>query len=114
VAPYQKESGGPNLEAHPASPLARSFDYGNAEVNNHDDGAGTMECVYFGVWNATASGWCGGAGSGPWVVSHNGDRARRFLKATGTVGGQRRGWMAVLMSRFAAMSRQSSVNPRDH
>ena len=24
------------------------FDYGNAEVNNHDDGAGTMEAVYFG------------------------------------------------------------------
>ena len=24
------------------------FDYGNAETNNHDDGVGTMECVYFG------------------------------------------------------------------
>jgi non-reducing end alpha-L-arabinofuranosidase len=58
------------------------FDYGNAETNNHDDGAGTMECVYFGTWNATASGWCGGAGQGPWVVSGEG---------SGGVKGGRRG-----------------------
>ena len=45
------------------------FDYGNAETNNNDDGAGTMECVYFGTWNATRSGWCGGAGTGPWVMA---------------------------------------------
>ena len=43
--------------------------YGNAETNNDDDGAGTMECVYFGSWNATRSGWCGGAGPGPWVMA---------------------------------------------
>ena len=24
------------------------FDYGNAETNNLDDGAGTMEAIYFG------------------------------------------------------------------
>merc|ERR1712232_925864 len=29
------------------------FDYGNAEVDNNDDGAGTMEAVYFGTWNAS-------------------------------------------------------------
>ncbi len=45
------------------------FDYGNAESNNLDDGAGTMECVYFGTWDAARSGWCGGAGSGPWVMA---------------------------------------------
>jgi hypothetical protein len=45
------------------------FDYGNAEANNHDDGAGTMEAVYFGTWNATRSGWCGGTGEGPWVFA---------------------------------------------
>lgn len=44
-------------------------DWGNGEVNNHDDGAGTMECVYYGSWNATKSGWCGGSGSGPWVMA---------------------------------------------
>jgi hypothetical protein len=44
------------------------FDFGNAEANDKDDGASTMEAVYFGTWNATASGWCGGAGPGPWVV----------------------------------------------
>jgi hypothetical protein len=41
------------------------FDYGNAETNNNDDGAGTMEAVYFG--NSTS--WGKGAGSGPWVMA---------------------------------------------
>ena len=43
------------------------FDYGNAEVNNLDDGAGTMEAVYFG----SAKGGLnhGGAGSGPWIMA---------------------------------------------
>ena len=49
---------------------AGCFDYGNAEVNNTDDGAGTMECVYFGSWDAARSGWCGGVGTtGPWVMA---------------------------------------------
>jgi non-reducing end alpha-L-arabinofuranosidase len=41
------------------------FDYGNAETNNRDDGAATMEAVYFG--NYTAQGK--GAGNGPWVMA---------------------------------------------
>jgi hypothetical protein len=41
------------------------FDYGNAETNNDDDGAGTMEAVYFG--NSTT--WGKGAGNGPWVMA---------------------------------------------
>jgi non-reducing end alpha-L-arabinofuranosidase len=41
------------------------FDYGNAETNNHDDGAGTMEAVYFG----SAAGWGYGAGTGPWIMA---------------------------------------------
>ncbi len=41
------------------------FDYGNAETDNHDDGAGTMEAVYFG--NYTHQGK--GAGNGPWVMA---------------------------------------------
>ncbi len=41
------------------------FDYGNAETNNKDDGAGTMEAVYFG----NSTGWGKGAGSGPWVMA---------------------------------------------
>jgi hypothetical protein len=28
-----------------------------------------MEAVYFGTWDATRSGWCGGAGAGPWVMA---------------------------------------------
>src|SRR6201996_8748427 len=41
------------------------FDYGNAETNNDDDGAGAMEAIYFG--DATA--WGRGAGSGPWIMA---------------------------------------------
>jgi hypothetical protein len=41
------------------------FDYGNAETDDHDDGNGTMEAVYFG--NCTS--WGKGGGSGPWVMA---------------------------------------------
>lgn len=41
------------------------FDYGNAETDNDDDGAGTMEAIYFG----SCSGWGHGAGAGPWVMA---------------------------------------------
>lgn len=41
------------------------FDYGNAETDNHADGAATMEAVYFGN-NAQ---WGKGEGSGPWVMA---------------------------------------------
>jgi Alpha-L-arabinofuranosidase B, catalytic len=41
------------------------FDYGNAETNNRDDGAGTMEAVYFGNWTGQGKG----AGTGPWVMA---------------------------------------------
>jgi len=41
------------------------FDYGNAETNNRDDGAGTMEAVYFG----NSTGWGKGTGTGPWVMA---------------------------------------------
>jgi len=42
------------------------FDYGNAEVNDLDDGAGTMEAVYF---NANGGLNHGGAGKGPWIMA---------------------------------------------
>jgi hypothetical protein len=35
------------------------------QVDNHDDGAGTMEAVYFGNCNY----WGYGAGNGPWVMA---------------------------------------------
>jgi len=41
------------------------FDYGNAETTNHDDGAGTMEAVYFGNWTSQGKG----GGAGPWVMA---------------------------------------------
>ncbi|HZL18620.1 MAG TPA: arabinofuranosidase catalytic domain-containing protein [Polyangia bacterium] len=41
------------------------FDYGNVETNNEDDGAATMESIYFGG----GAGWGHGGGSGPWVMA---------------------------------------------
>ncbi|HVZ85752.1 MAG TPA: arabinofuranosidase catalytic domain-containing protein [Polyangia bacterium] len=41
------------------------FDYGNAETNNTDDGAGTMEAVYFGNYAHQGKG----ASNGPWVMA---------------------------------------------
>ena len=41
------------------------FDYGNAEVDALDHGAGTMEAVYWG----NVTGWGRGAGAGPWVMA---------------------------------------------
>jgi len=43
------------------------FDYGNAETDDNDDGAGTMEAVYFG--NAKGGLNHGGAGKGPWIMA---------------------------------------------
>lgn len=45
------------------------YDYGNAELSNHDEGKGTMEAVYFGSFNASRSGWSGGSSRGPWVMA---------------------------------------------
>jgi len=41
------------------------FDYGNAETNNDDDGAGTMEAIYFGNIKV----WGYGTGNGPWIMA---------------------------------------------
>ena len=41
------------------------FDYGNAETNNDDNGAGHMEAIYFG----TERSWGTGSGNGPWIMA---------------------------------------------
>ncbi|KAG6608840.1 Alpha-L-arabinofuranosidase B [Phytophthora cinnamomi] len=41
------------------------FDYGNAEIDNNDDGAATMEALYFG----NSHDWSYGEGAGPWVMA---------------------------------------------
>ena len=41
------------------------FDYGNAEIDNNDDGKSTMEALYFG----SSTGWSHGAGEGPWIMA---------------------------------------------
>ena len=52
--------------SHSNTCAVRSAD-GNAETDNHDDGAGTMEALYFG----SAKGGLnhGGAGTGPWIMA---------------------------------------------
>ncbi len=41
------------------------FDYGNGEIDSHDDDAGTMEAAYFG----DAPWWYHGNPPGPWVMT---------------------------------------------
>ncbi len=41
------------------------FDYGNAETNNNDNGAGHMEAIYFGNIKV----WGYGTGNGPWIMA---------------------------------------------
>jgi len=41
------------------------FDYGNAETNSRDTGAGHMEAIYFG----NCKYWGSGAGNGPWIMA---------------------------------------------
>ena len=41
------------------------FDYGNVETTDKDDGAATMEAIYFGG----GAGWGRGGGDGPWVMA---------------------------------------------
>ena len=79
----------PNLEP------AQCFDYGNAESDNHDDGAGTMEAVYFG----TATAWGKGKGTGPWVMADMGESCCGFRRA-------------VCLRAAAALLTASPVPPR--
>ncbi len=41
------------------------FDYGNAEIDSHDDGDGTMETAYYG----NANYWYHGQAPGPWTMT---------------------------------------------
>jgi hypothetical protein len=41
------------------------YDYGNAEIDSHDDGDGTMETAYFG----NAPYWYHGNPPGPWIMT---------------------------------------------
>ena len=41
------------------------FDYGNGEIDSHDDENGTMEAAYFG----DAGAWYHGSGHGPWIMT---------------------------------------------
>lgn len=58
---YMVTSG--SLEAHGNSGCC--FDYGNVETNDKDDGAATMEALYFGG----GAGWGRGGGNGPWAMA---------------------------------------------
>jgi len=78
------------------------FDYGNAETNNDDNGAGHMEAIYFG--NITV--WGFGTGSGPWIMAdmenglfsgsnvhlNSGDPTISFRYTTAMVEGEPNQW----------------------
>ncbi|HEX6522801.1 MAG TPA: arabinofuranosidase catalytic domain-containing protein [Streptosporangiaceae bacterium] len=78
------------------------FDYGNAETNNNDNGAGHMEAIYFG--NITV--WGFGTGSGPWIMAdmenglfsgsnvhlNSGDPTINFRYTTAMVEGEPNQW----------------------
>ena len=78
------------------------FDYGNAETNNDDNGAGHMEAIYFG----TETTWGRGSGSGPWIMAdmenglfsgqstglNSADPTTNFRFTTAMVEGQSNNW----------------------
>jgi hypothetical protein len=78
------------------------FDYGNAETNNNDNGAGHMEAIYFG--NITV--WGFGTGNGPWIMAdmenglfsgsnvhlNSGDPTINFRFTTAVIKGQPGNW----------------------
>jgi non-reducing end alpha-L-arabinofuranosidase len=78
------------------------FDYGNAETNNDDNGAGHMEAIYFG----TETTWGRGSGSGPWIMAdmenglfsgqstglNSADPTTNFRFTTAMIEGQSNNW----------------------
>jgi len=78
------------------------FDYGNAETNNDDNGAGHMEAIYFG----TETAWGRGSGSGPWIMAdmenglfsgqgaglNSGDPTTNYRFTTAMVEGESNQW----------------------
>ena len=78
------------------------FDYGNAETNNDDDGAGTMEAIYFGNIKV----WGFGSGNGPWIMAdmenglfsgtnvhlNSGDPTTNFRYTTAMIEGGQNQW----------------------
>jgi hypothetical protein len=104
------------------------FDYGNAETNNDDNGAGHMEAIYFG----TERTWGTGSGNGPWIMAdmenglfsgtsaglNSGDPTTSFRFTTAMVEGQPGNWAILggnaqsggLATDFSG-SRPSGYNP---
>jgi len=78
------------------------FDYGNAETNNDDNGAGHMEAIYFG----TETTWGRGSGNGPWIMAdmenglfsgsstglNSGDPTTNFRFTTAMIEGESNQW----------------------
>ena len=78
------------------------FDYGNAEINNDDDGRGTMEAVNIGTHNDRNSG----VGSGPWILA---DLEDGMWSASGNPGHAK----PIKHTFVTAMLKGGSVSP-DH
>jgi hypothetical protein len=81
------------------------FDYGNVETTDKDDGAATMEALYFG----NGAGWGRGGGNGPWIMadlengifsgnttSYSGNTSVPYPYVTGAILGRSGGTYAIL------------------
>ena len=81
------------------------FDYGNVETSDKDDGAATMEALYFG----NGAGWGRGGGNGPWIMadlengifsgsttSYTGNTSVPYPYVTGAIIGRSGGTYAIL------------------
>lgn len=79
------------------------FDYGNAELDNNDDGQGTMEAVNIGTHNDRHSG----VGEGPWILA---DLEAGMWAASGNPGHAK----PIQHSFVTAMLKGGSASPGRH
>jgi hypothetical protein len=78
------------------------FDYGNAEIDSHDDDNGTMETAYFG----NSSSWYHGTPPGPWVMT---DQENNLVGCVNPDGSKLCANLPIATSRFVtAMAKGES------
>ena len=82
------------------------FDYGNAEIDSRDDGAGTMETAYFG--NATA--WYHGPPPGPWIMT---DQENNLVGCV-TTNGTKNCDLPIIKWRFVTATADGEAAPLEN
>ena len=82
------------------------FDYGNAEVNNDDDGRGTMEAVSLSTHNDRGSG----VGEGPWILADLEDGMYAASRQPGSAKSIRHDYVTAMLKGDSA----SASHPDGH